>query len=184
MAAWSGLIRSAGQILLRNKAISPIQPLKNGTIIRLMSEHRTFQITATRWHWDKTKDLFHLYTIVAGVPIGIVILLTNIFVGPATLTPIPEGYEPKHWEYHKHPITRFLARYVFRSDQMEYEKYLHFIWTQQELIKCRELEAKVKSLMSDRLDYQAYYYQPFTNAKYIRKEAQVYQDSKSMYSRP
>lgn len=66
-----------------------------------MSEHRTFQITPTRWHWDKTKDLLHLYTVIAVVPIGLVILLSNIFVGPATLAPIPEGYEPKHWEYHK-----------------------------------------------------------------------------------
>lgn len=84
----------------------------------------------------------------------------------------------------QNPITRFLARYVFRPDQMEYEKYLHFIWTQQELIKCRELEAKVKSLMYDRLDYQAYYYQPFTNAKYIRKEAQLHKDATTLYSRP
>lgn len=66
---------------------------------RVMSN--TFIIEASRWQWHKTKDMFHLYFMVAAIPMSIIIFCSNIFVGPATLTPIPEGYVPEHWEYSK-----------------------------------------------------------------------------------
>lgn len=67
-----------------------------------MSGHaRTFPMVPSRWHWDKTKDLMHLYVMIGAIPIAITIFLTNIFIGEAQLTPIPEGYRPKHWEYHR-----------------------------------------------------------------------------------
>lgn len=66
-----------------------------------MSAHRTMQIQPSRWHWDKTKDLFHLYFMVGMIPIGLTILYTNIFIGHAQLAPIPEGYRPEEWEYHR-----------------------------------------------------------------------------------
>ena len=58
-------------------------------------------ITASRWQWHVTKDLFHFYFMVGAIPLGIITFLANIYVGPATLTPIPEGYEPKYWEYYR-----------------------------------------------------------------------------------
>lgn len=66
-----------------------------------MSEHRTMVITPSRWQWDKLKDYAHLYVCVAAIPIGIIIFYANVFVGPATLSEIPEGYVPKHWEYYR-----------------------------------------------------------------------------------
>lgn len=70
-----------------------------------MSEHRTLAIQPSRWQWKKFKDLFHLYTLVAAIPVGAILLYTNIFIGPATLSEIPEGYVPKHWEYYRVSIT-------------------------------------------------------------------------------
>lgn len=70
-----------------------------------------------RWQWHKFKDMFHYYLMVGLIPVGAIIFYTNVFIGPAQLTPIPEGYEPKHWEYHRHPITRFIARYIHSSPQ-------------------------------------------------------------------
>lgn len=68
-----------------------------------MSEEndRTFYITPSRFQYTKFKDDLHFFITLGVVPLGLLILCVNIFVGPATLTEIPEGYEPRHWEYHK-----------------------------------------------------------------------------------
>ncbi|XP_063985563.1 NADH dehydrogenase [ubiquinone] 1 beta subcomplex subunit 5, mitochondrial [Diachasmimorpha longicaudata] len=183
MAVWSGLVRSALPIFSRNKNLVVNNLVKNGTITRNMSGHeRTMPIVPSRWMWDKTKDFYHLYIMVAAIPIGLTIFYTSAFIGPATLTAIPEGYEPQEWEYYRSPITRFLQRYVFTTDQKEYEKYCHFLWTEQEVIKCRELESKVKALIKDRKDYQAYYYLPYTSATYMRRMAQKEKDQQELFS--
>lgn len=68
-----------------------------------MSGHgpRTMVIQPTRFQWNKFKDNLHFYTLLAVIPIGCLVFFVNVFIGPATLTPIPEGYEPKHWEFYK-----------------------------------------------------------------------------------
>jgi NADH dehydrogenase (ubiquinone) 1 beta subcomplex subunit 5 len=58
-------------------------------------------IEPTRFQWHKFKDLLHFYTMIGLIPIGAVVFYTNVFIGEATLTEIPEGYVPKHWEYHR-----------------------------------------------------------------------------------
>lgn len=95
-----------------------------------------------------------------------------LVLGPATLTEIPKGYEPKHWEYHRHPISRFISRYIYTSPQEEYERTLHVIYEEQQKMKLRKLEAQIKSTMAERRDYQAYYYRPVI-AKYHRVAKQV-----------
>lgn len=101
------------------------------------------------------------------IPVTAIILYANIFIGPATLTEIPEDYVPKHWEYHRHPITRFLARYIYHPPQQEYEKLCHAIHEENEKAQMRLLENKVKAKMAELQDYEAYYYKPVT-AKYQR----------------
>lgn len=66
-----------------------------------MSEQRTMIIKASGFQWHKAKDWLHFYLLVGFIPIGTAIFLTNVFIGPATLEEIPEGYVPKEWEYHK-----------------------------------------------------------------------------------
>lgn len=66
-----------------------------------MSEHRVMEVTASRWQWHKTKDWLHFYTFMGIIPAGLLIFYCNVFIGPATLEPIPEGYIPKQWEYYR-----------------------------------------------------------------------------------
>ncbi len=73
--------------------------------IRVMSDHgpRKFFITPSRFQWHKFKDLFHFYVMLGLIPVLGIVFYTNVFIGPATLSEIPEGYVPKHWEYHRVP---------------------------------------------------------------------------------
>ncbi|CAH0552863.1 unnamed protein product [Brassicogethes aeneus] len=134
---------------------------------RSMSDHKHMNIAPSRWQWSKTKDLLHFYLLLGIIPCSLGVLYANVFIGPAKLSEIPEGYEPKYWEYFKSPVTRFLARYVYTNPQQEYEKYLCYIFVEDEKRKLRELEDQIKKKMSERNDYQAYYYRPVL-AKYYR----------------
>ncbi|XP_068207264.1 NADH dehydrogenase [ubiquinone] 1 beta subcomplex subunit 5, mitochondrial [Palaemon carinicauda] len=145
------------------------------TIIqREMGGHgpRKMFITPSRWQWHKFKDMFHFYVMLGVIPLGALVLAVNILIGPAQLTPIPEDYTPKHWEYYPHPITRFLARYVITSHQQDYEKYLHFMFEENEKKQMRLLEKKVEAVMAERGDSQSYYYRPVLTKyhKWVREE--------------
>lgn len=39
--------------------------------------------------------------------------------------------------YFQHPITRFIARYIQTSHQQEYEKYMHYMYEEDERAKTR-----------------------------------------------
>ncbi|XP_055376881.1 NADH dehydrogenase [ubiquinone] 1 beta subcomplex subunit 5, mitochondrial [Condylostylus longicornis] len=140
--------------------------------------HHHFAIQPSRFQFKKFKDLLHYFVMLGVIPITAIVMYTNIFIGPAELREIPEGYVPKHWEYHKHPISRFLAQYVYPSPQQEYEKMCHFLYEENEKAQLRKLEAQIKEKMASRNDYQAYYYRPAI-AKYhrISKEAADYLES-------
>ena len=66
-----------------------------------MSEHHEMDITPSRWQWHKTKDWLHFYFFVGAIPVATFVFCMNVFIGPATLQEIPEGYIPKQWEYYR-----------------------------------------------------------------------------------
>lgn len=88
--------KSIKKVLLHNHFTHLIE-------LRFMSggHHRVLPIQPSRFQWNKFKDLFHYYLMVGIIPVGLVVLYSNIFIGPATLSEIPEGYEPKYWEYYR-----------------------------------------------------------------------------------
>jgi len=137
-----------------------------------MSDHRTFGIQPSRFQWHKTKDYFHFYFLLGAIPVGIAITCINVFIGPATLEEIPEGYVPKEWEYLQHPIKRFFQRYLFLSQQQEYEKYLHHMYHENQVRKVRLLEQQVNAAMGTRRDYRGPYFKEFYGAKYLYKYRQ------------
>lgn len=80
----------------------------------------------------------------------------------------------------KHPISRFIARYIHPSPQQEYEKMCHFIHEEAEKLKLRELESRVKAMIGERRDYKAYYYKEVT-AKYHRIAHKTAKELESIY---
>lgn len=169
MASWSVLkLFIDTKILQRFKnKIPSVHNVKLSSKECPKTPHRTLALQPSRWQWHKCKDMFHYYLMVGLIPVGAIIFYTNVFIGPAQLKPIPKGYEPAHWEYFRHPITRFIARYIHSNPQQEYEKFMHYIDEEQQKVKLRALEKAVLRKMSERQDYKAYYYRPVYN-KYLR----------------
>lgn len=60
-----------------------------------------FVIQPSRWQYEKFKDLLHFYLLVGAIPFGLISLYANVFIGPAQLAPIPEGYVPQEHEYYR-----------------------------------------------------------------------------------
>ncbi|XP_025423007.1 NADH dehydrogenase [ubiquinone] 1 beta subcomplex subunit 5, mitochondrial [Sipha flava] len=167
MGVWSSL--KIGTAITKCVGSKNTEGLKTLGIVpvRNMSGHNIMSIKETKWQSKKFRDLIHYYVLVGVIPLTLLITYVNVFIGPAKLAPIPDGYRPKHWEYYKHPITRWMARYIYPSPQQQYEKYLHQLYEEDEKFKVRMLANKINDMMKDRSDYKSFYYRPIS-ANYYR----------------
>jgi len=130
--------------------------------------HKSLKVTPSRWQWQIFKDQLHFYIFLGVIPLSALVFYTNVFIGPATLKEIPEGYVPKQWEYFQHPIKRWFARYWVDNFQEQYERNLHYITIIEEKRKMRRMAAKVEELMKERADYPNYYTNKTFLSKYVR----------------
>merc|ERR1711973_84643 len=88
----------------------------------------TIRIEHSRWNDYKALDDAMFHATLTAIPLALVTLYCNMFIGPAKLQPIPEGYEPRDEEYEWIPITRFFVRNFQRSEQQKHEMSLHKKW--------------------------------------------------------
>uniref|UniRef100_A0A1B6GPS2 NADH dehydrogenase [ubiquinone] 1 beta subcomplex subunit 5, mitochondrial n=1 Tax=Cuerna arida TaxID=1464854 RepID=A0A1B6GPS2_9HEMI len=173
MVVWSSF-RLLNTLSRKNELMVPVVKRYMGG-----GHGNTMNIEVSRWQWHKFKDLMHYYVLVGAIPLSLICFCVNIFIGPAKLAEIPEGYTPKHWEYHRHPITRFIAQYIQSGYQQEYEKYMHHLYEEDEAAKMRLVAKAIKEKMAERHDYQAYYYRPVT-AKYFRETRAITERTKEI----
>ena len=118
----------------------------------------------------------HFYLLLLGVPVTVILTIINIRANPE-LIEIPDGYEPRHWEYYKHPISRWIARYLYYPMETEYEARLG--------LQEWKAEAKIASKVSDRVDRVMKFYNdhrsanftPGMGAEYIRKGRASYESA-------
>jgi len=122
---------------------------------------RRMVVKQSEYNKRRVLDELHYQVCLVSIPFLTVIFISNVIIGNATLTEIPEGYEPECWEYYKSPITRFWARYLHHPEPVRYEIDLSQ-FHQWELIKERRAwEKKCKELMKDRQDYKAWFFIPY-----------------------
>lgn len=126
-----------------------------------MSGHKkSITILPSNYEWQAWKDLVHQYVLMAAIPIGLIIAYSNLVVGQAQLADIPDDHTPEHWEYFKHPITRFFVKHFHEKPERVYEINLHHINHENEKRKMRALEKKVKRLMGERQDVRTWNFIP------------------------
>ncbi|CAG7834329.1 unnamed protein product [Allacma fusca] len=162
------------------KMISPTVPFRSiaTSLVRKGGHDRIMTITPSRYNWQQYKDQLHFYIFLGVIPLSVLVFLVNVFVGPATLQEIPEGYTPKHYEYSPHPVTRFLARYYYWNPQENYERNLHYIKEQDEIRKMRLMTWKVRDLMRDRGDYPNFFMTKGIHGKYMQHLIKEWDDNK------
>lgn len=146
-----------------------------------MSAHRHMPIKPTSFIWNLFKDHMHFYFLLGIIPLGTLLFVVNVFIGPPQLADIPEGYEPKYWEYYNHPIKQWIAKTFGENPQETYEKAMHVLQTEHEKAEIRRVEQRVKALMEKRGDYQSWYFVP-SDSKYA-KFYEKNQEEASFYTR-
>lgn len=152
-----------------SKNLRTLFTVKNlSRVSKRWSGHNNLEPHPSNFSWMKWKDMLHLYTMVAVIPLGLFTTIVNIRANPE-LAEIPEGYEPRHWEYYKHPISRFIARYVLEHQDEEDETMLAFLDIESERIILRHITSRVSDVMGFYNDYRALYFMPYNGADHIRE---------------
>jgi len=141
-------------------------------------QEREFPMRPSVFQWRKFKDLLHFYSFIGYIPLAIITVYVNVMVGPAELTETPEGYEPKHWEYYKSPISRFFAQHLIRDKRIDYESMVCYLNEEAEKAILKRMERMVKDFMKYRNDYKSWFYRPIDGyqLRYEREEWKNYRD--------
>lgn len=102
---------------------------------RRMGDHgpRPFVLTPSRFQWHKFKDSLHYAVMIGLIPMGALLFYVNVFIGPATLQKIPDGYEPKHWEFHSVSIQRWISFKKNRHNCLQ----MHFCFSIRSVVSWR-----------------------------------------------
>jgi len=129
-------------------------------------------IQPSRYGYHQFKNFTYFYVMVGVIPLSCISAYCNLFIGPATLTEMPEGYDPKDWEYHRHPITRWIVRNCWSNYRELYERTMHCDYVEYEKMAMKRLTHQVEEAVLRNDDVRGYNYVGVASKyyKYLRAE--------------
>lgn len=134
--------------------------IKQNIVTKRWSGHDTMVIEPSSYQWKKFKDACHFYFLMGTIPITVIISIISVRSNPE-LSEIPEGYEPRHWEYYKHPLTRFTARYLFQTAELDHEMSMALCEDESENNMLKRVTRKADRVMKFYNDHRSQYFRPF-----------------------
>ncbi|KPM06536.1 NADH dehydrogenase [ubiquinone] 1 beta subcomplex subunit 5, mitochondrial-like protein [Sarcoptes scabiei] len=145
------MLSTLRRFLSKNLSINKKQVRHSG------HEHK-IHIEPSNFVWNEFKDNLHFYFMLGAIPLFLLTAYAKIFVGEAELAEIPEGYTPHYWEYYKHPVTRFMAKYLLFDRSIDYEATVSKYAEDSEQKILQELKKRLKEMMAEKSDNKAWYY--------------------------
>lgn len=116
---------------------------------------------------QQLKDMIYFYTVLISIPLAVITAIINIRANPE-LTEIPEGYEPRHWEYYRNPVARFMAKHMFMPNETDVEMLMSMEGEKAENIMLNKIRRNVDKVMSFYSDHRSSYFVPYFG-EYIRR---------------
>ncbi|VDN96469.1 unnamed protein product [Rodentolepis nana] len=129
---------------------------------------KTMVVRSSIFMNEKYYDDLHFFIMLGLVPCVLGAFIINIVVGQAELVETPEDYEPRYWEYYKHPITRFIVRNFMWSPQQIYENHLAYIKRHMDSQEILKEEKWFQQSELKNLDYRGWQYIPVNPAGVLR----------------
>lgn len=117
-------------------------------------------IEPSNYVWKHFKDVAHFYTLLGLIPCSVISAIVGMRANPE-LREIPEGYEPRHWEYYRHPITRFIAKYLFTPPDIDDECFISLFEQTSETKIMQQIARDVDKVMAFYNDHRSRYFTPY-----------------------
>lgn len=136
------------------------QHLLNNITSKRWSGHNNMNIHPSNFGLNHVKNMLHLYFMLGIIPIAVITTICNIRANPE-LAEIPEGYEPLPHEYHKQPLARWMAKYLYRPNELEMEVHLAKQEKVSEEQLLRQITLRVEKVMSFYNDHRSKFFTPF-----------------------
>lgn len=152
------------------------------------SGHNAMEIVPSDYITRQLKDDMYFFSLLVGGPLLIFHAIVRTRENPE-LHDIPEGYEPRYWEYEPMLVTRFLCKYFFGPPEKDHEMRLSALDMESEAALIGKLRSHAKKSMSFYNDYRGpANFEPFF-AEYFRKgreesvlaKGEIFDDSSRTY---